>query len=43
LRQENREKFSLESMRNVLKKMLEPFITQPKEHKMVLPKLTKIK
>jgi len=43
LRQENVEKFSLESMRNVLKKMLEPFITQPKEHKMVLPKLTKIK
>ena len=42
LRVENKEKFSLENMKNVFKKIIDPFISQPKEHKMILPKLNKI-
>ena len=43
LRVSNKENFSLEKMKEVFKTMLTPFTVQPKEHKMVLPKLTKIK
>jgi glycosyltransferase involved in cell wall biosynthesis len=42
LRIENKENFSLEKMKEVLKGMLTPFTSKPKEHKMVLPKLNKI-
>ena len=43
LRVSNKENLSLEKMKEVFKTMLTPFTVQPKEHKMVLPKLTKIK
>jgi glycosyltransferase involved in cell wall biosynthesis len=43
LRIENREKFSLEKMRETFKDMFKLFSTKPQEQKLVLPKLTKIK
>lgn len=43
LRQENMESFSMEKMKEVFLNILKPYISQPKEHKLVLPKLTKIK
>jgi glycosyltransferase involved in cell wall biosynthesis len=43
LRIENGEKFSLEKMKDKFKEIINPFTTQPKEHKLVLPKLNKIK
>ena len=42
LRIENGEKFSLEKMKDKFKEIINPFTTQPKEHKLVLPKLNKI-
>jgi glycosyltransferase involved in cell wall biosynthesis len=43
LRVENIEKFSLEKMKDKFKELINPFSVQPKEHKMILPKLTKVK
>lgn len=43
LRIENGEKFSLEKMKDKFKQIINTFTTQPKEHKLVLPKLNKIK
>ncbi len=43
LRIENGEKFSLDKMKDKFKEIINPFTTQPKEHKLVLPKLNKIK
>lgn len=43
LRIENKEKFSLEKMRETFKDMFQLFSTKPQEQKLVLPKLTKIK
>jgi len=43
LRQENKESFSLEKMKEVFLDIIKPYTTQPKEHKLVLPKLTKVK
>lgn len=43
LRVENKEMFSLEKMREVFLNIIKPYTTQPKEHKLVLPKLTKVK
>ena len=42
LRIENGEKFSLEKMKEKFKEIINPFTTQPKEYKLVLPKLNKI-
>jgi glycosyltransferase involved in cell wall biosynthesis len=42
LREDNVNNFSLEKMRIKFENILTPFITQPKEHKLVLPKLDKI-
>ena len=43
LRIENKEKFSLDKMRETFKDMFQLFSTKPQEQKLVLPKLTKIK
>jgi glycosyltransferase involved in cell wall biosynthesis len=43
LKEENKEKFSLEKMTDKFKELLSQFISQPKEHKLILPKLNKIK
>lgn len=43
LREENKESFSLEKMKEVFLNIIKPYTTQPKEHKLVLPKLTKVK
>lgn len=43
LREENKEKFSLNNMKEVFSNLLKPYTNKPKEHKLVLPKLTKIK
>lgn len=43
LRQENKESFSLEKMKELFLNIIKPYTTQPKEHKLVLPKLTKVK
>jgi glycosyltransferase involved in cell wall biosynthesis len=43
LREENKEKFSMEKMKDVFMDLIKPYTIQPKEHKLVLPKLTKIK
>lgn len=43
LRQENKESFSLEKMKEVFLNIIKPYTVQPKEHKLVLPKLTKVK
>lgn len=42
LREDNSQKFSLDKMRIKFLNILTPFINQPKEHKLVLPKLDKI-
>lgn len=43
LRVENLEKFSMEKMKDKFKNIISPFSAQPKEQKLILPKLTKIK
>lgn len=43
LRIENSEKFSLIKMREVFSNLLKPYTNKPKEHKLVLPQLKKIK
>lgn len=43
LRVENLEKFSMEKMKDKFKNIISPFSSQPKEQKLILPKLTKIK
>lgn len=43
LRIENSGKFTLETMKDKFRNIIEPFIVVPKEHKLVLPKLNKIK
>jgi len=43
LREENSQKFTLEKMTESFKNILSPFINKPKEQKLVLPQLTKIK
>jgi glycosyltransferase involved in cell wall biosynthesis len=43
LREENKEKFSMEKMKDVFMNLIKPYTVQPKEHNLVLPKLTKIK
>ena len=40
---ENKERFSMEKMKEKFKDIINPFSVQPKEHKLVLPKLNKIK
>jgi glycosyltransferase involved in cell wall biosynthesis len=42
LRIENTSKFSLEKMKEVFKSFIPTFTEQPKEHKLILPKLNKI-
>jgi glycosyltransferase involved in cell wall biosynthesis len=42
LKDENKEKFTLEKMKEKFESILKPFITIPQEKKLVLPKLTKI-
>jgi glycosyltransferase involved in cell wall biosynthesis len=42
LRIENENKFSMNSMRETFKEIIEPFVFAPKQTKLVLPKLTKI-
>jgi glycosyltransferase involved in cell wall biosynthesis len=42
LRIENENKFSMNSMRETFKEIIEPFVFAPKPTKLVLPKLTKI-
>ena len=42
LREENLNNFSLEKMKIKFENILTPYINQPKEHKLVLPKLDKI-
>jgi len=43
LRVENLERFSMEKMKDKFKNIISPFSSQPKEQKLILPKLTKIK
>lgn len=43
LREENKQNFSMERMKEVFMNLIKPYTIQPKEHKLVLPKLTKIK
>jgi pectin methylesterase-like acyl-CoA thioesterase len=44
LRKENMEKFSLSKMTEKFRQILTPYVLEkPKEHKLVLPKLTKVK
>jgi glycosyltransferase involved in cell wall biosynthesis len=43
LRQENSESFSMEKMKETFLNIVKPYTVQPKEHKLVLPKLKKIK
>ena len=43
LRVENLERFSMEKMKDRFKDIILPFSSQPKEQKLILPKLTKIK
>ena len=43
LRVENLGKFSMEKMKDKFKNIISPFSAQPKEQKLILPKLTKIK
>lgn len=43
LRVDNLEKFSMEKMKDKFKNIILPFSSQPKEQKLILPKLTKIK
>ena len=41
--EENKEKFSIQKMVDVLKSYLEPFTIKPEQTKLILPKLNKIK
>jgi glycosyltransferase involved in cell wall biosynthesis len=43
LKLENEVKFSMEAMKEKFKEIIEPHTIKPQEHKLVLPKLTKIK
>jgi glycosyltransferase involved in cell wall biosynthesis len=43
LKEENLEKFSMEKMKDKFKDIISPFSSIPKEKKLILPKLTKIK
>jgi hypothetical protein len=43
LKDDNLEKFSMEKMKDKFKDILSPFSSIPKEKKLTLPKLTKIK
>lgn len=43
LKLENQTKFSMDAMKDKFKNIIEPYTNQPKEHKLVLPKLNKIK
>lgn len=43
LRVDNLERFSMEKMKDKFKDIISPFSSQPKEQKLILPKLTKIK
>ena len=43
LKLENQTKFSMEAMKDKFKNIIEPYTNQPQEHKLVLPKLNKIK
>jgi glycosyltransferase involved in cell wall biosynthesis len=43
LKLENQTKFSMDAMKDKFKNIIEPYMSQPKEHKLVLPKLNKIK
>jgi glycosyltransferase involved in cell wall biosynthesis len=43
LKLENQTKFSMDAMKDKFKNIIEPYMNQPKEHKLVLPKLNKIK
>ena len=43
LKLENQTKFSMEAMKDKFKNIIEPYMNQPQEHKLVLPKLNKIK
>ena len=43
LRKENSEKFSMDNMRETFKNLLIPFTSIPKQTKLTLPKLTKVK
>jgi len=43
LRKINYENFSLSKMTDKFRQIITPYINQPKEHKLVLPKLTKVK
>ena len=43
LMEENKEKFSIQKMVDVLKSYLEPFTIKPEQTKLILPKLNKIK
>ena len=42
LMEENKEKFSIQKMVDVLKSYLEPFTIKPEQTKLILPKLNKI-
>jgi glycosyltransferase involved in cell wall biosynthesis len=43
LKLENQTKFSMDAMKDKFKNIIEPYTNQPQEHKLVLPKLNKIK
>jgi glycosyltransferase involved in cell wall biosynthesis len=43
LKLENQTKFSMDAMKDKFKNIIEPYMNQPQEHKLVLPKLNKIK
>jgi glycosyltransferase involved in cell wall biosynthesis len=43
LKIENKVKFSMDAMKDKFKEIIEPHTIKPQEHKLVLPKLTKIK
>ena len=43
LKDENKNKFSLEKMKEKFKSIINPFSSIPQETKLILPKLTKIK
>jgi glycosyltransferase involved in cell wall biosynthesis len=43
LKLENQIKFSMDAMKDKFKNIIEPYTNQPKEHKLVLPKLNKVK
>jgi len=43
LKLENQTKFSMEAMKDKFKNIIEPYMNRPQEHKLILPKLNKIK